>query len=118
MVIGGGVAGLSAVGTAKNMGAIVRCFDTRAAVREQVETFGAEFLEVNVTVGTAVLTECLCFCIDNGASAIRNRPANRIMLSPQNNPDPLIFLLYKISFVLIIVIATSKRLYNLCIGPT
>ncbi|GBN41463.1 NAD(P) transhydrogenase, mitochondrial [Araneus ventricosus] len=48
LVIGGGVAGLSAVGTAKNMGAIVRAFDTRAAVKEQVESFGAEFLEVNV----------------------------------------------------------------------
>ncbi|GFS41373.1 NAD(P) transhydrogenase, mitochondrial [Nephila pilipes] len=48
LVIGGGVAGLSAIGTAKNMGAIVRGFDTRAAVKEQVESFGAEFLEVNV----------------------------------------------------------------------
>ena len=48
LVIGGGVAGLSAVGTAKNMGAIVRAFDTRAAVKEQVESFGAEFLEVKV----------------------------------------------------------------------
>lgn len=48
LVIGGGVAGLSAVGTAKNMGAIVRVFDTRAAVKEQVESFGAEFLEVHV----------------------------------------------------------------------
>jgi NAD/NADP transhydrogenase alpha subunit len=50
LVIGGGVAGLSAIGTAKNMGAIVRGFDTRAAVKEQVESFGAEFLEVNLTV--------------------------------------------------------------------
>lgn len=50
LVIGGGVAGLSAIGTAKNMGAIVRGFDTRAAVKEQVESFGAEFLEVNVKV--------------------------------------------------------------------
>lgn len=50
MVIGGGVAGLSAIGTAKNMGAIVRGFDTRSAVKEQVESFGAEFLEVNVKV--------------------------------------------------------------------
>ena len=46
LVIGGGVAGLSAIGTAKNLGAIVRGFDTRSAVREQVESFGAEFLEV------------------------------------------------------------------------
>lgn len=36
LIIGGGVAGLSAIGTAKNMGAIVRVFDTRAAVGEQV----------------------------------------------------------------------------------
>ncbi|MPC34716.1 NAD(P) transhydrogenase, mitochondrial [Portunus trituberculatus] len=48
LVIGGGVAGLAAIGQAKNMGAIVRAFDTRAAVKEQVESFGAEFLEVNV----------------------------------------------------------------------
>ena len=48
LVIGGGVAGLSAVVTAKNLGAIVRAFDTRAAVREQVESLGAEFLEVNM----------------------------------------------------------------------
>lgn len=48
LVIGGGVAGLAAIGTAKNMGAIVRAFDTRAAVKEQVESFGAEFLEVSV----------------------------------------------------------------------
>ena len=44
------MAGLSSIGTAKNMGAIVRGFDTRAAVREQVESFGAEFLEVSVKV--------------------------------------------------------------------
>lgn len=50
LVIGGGVAGLSAIGTAKNMGAIVRGFDTRAAVKEQVESFGAEFLSVEVEV--------------------------------------------------------------------
>ena len=43
---GGGVAGLSAIATARNMGAIVRGFDTRAAVKEQVQSLGAEFLEV------------------------------------------------------------------------
>ena len=50
MVIGGGVAGLSSIGTAKNMGAIVRGFDTRPEVKEQVESLGAEFLEVNIKV--------------------------------------------------------------------
>lgn len=43
---GGGVAGLSAIATARNMGAIVRGFDTRAAVKEQVQSLGAEFLEI------------------------------------------------------------------------
>ncbi|WP_323845316.1 Re/Si-specific NAD(P)(+) transhydrogenase subunit alpha [Microbulbifer magnicolonia] len=48
LVIGAGVAGLSAIGTAKSMGAIVRAFDTRAEVREQVESMGAEFLTVEI----------------------------------------------------------------------
>jgi len=48
LVIGGGVAGLAAIQTAKNMGAIVRGFDTRAAVKEQVESMGGEFLTVNI----------------------------------------------------------------------
>ncbi|KAK9824598.1 hypothetical protein WJX72_011597 [[Myrmecia] bisecta] len=48
LVIGGGVAGLSAIGTAKNMGAIVRVFDTRPAVAEQAKSLGAEFLTVEI----------------------------------------------------------------------
>ncbi len=44
LVIGGGVAGLAAVQTAKGLGAIVRAFDTRPAVKEQVESLGGEFL--------------------------------------------------------------------------
>ena len=47
LVIGAGIAGLSAIGTAKNLGAIVRAFDTRSAVKEEVESMGAEFLELN-----------------------------------------------------------------------
>ncbi|XP_028401646.1 NAD(P) transhydrogenase, mitochondrial-like [Dendronephthya gigantea] len=46
LVIGGGVAGLSAVINAKGLGAIVRAFDTREAVKEQVQSLGAEFLEI------------------------------------------------------------------------
>lgn len=46
LVIGGGVAGLSAIGTARNMGAIVRGYDVRPAVKEQVQSLGGEFLEV------------------------------------------------------------------------
>ena len=48
LVIGGGVAGLSSIATAKSLGAIVRGFDTRSAVKEQVESLGAEFLEVKM----------------------------------------------------------------------
>ncbi|ORY26964.1 NAD(P) transhydrogenase beta subunit-domain-containing protein [Naematelia encephala] len=48
LVIGGGVAGLSAITTAKRMGAIVRGFDTRPVVKEQVESLGAEFLTVEI----------------------------------------------------------------------
>jgi NAD(P) transhydrogenase subunit alpha len=47
LVIGAGVAGLSAIGTARGLGAIVRAFDTRPAVKEQVESMGAEFLELS-----------------------------------------------------------------------
>eukprot|EP00985_Skeletonema_marinoi_P003183 scaffold1323_cov106-Skeletonema_marinoi.AAC.2 len=44
LVIGAGVAGLAAIATASNMGAIVRAFDTRLECREQVESLGGEFL--------------------------------------------------------------------------
>lgn len=47
MVIGAGVAGLSAIGAATSLGAIVRAFDTRPEVKEQVESMGAEFLELD-----------------------------------------------------------------------
>ncbi|KAK9879808.1 hypothetical protein WA026_006867 [Henosepilachna vigintioctopunctata] len=48
LIIGGGVAGLAAAGQAKSMGAIVRAFDTRSAVKEQIESMGAEFLTINI----------------------------------------------------------------------
>jgi NAD(P) transhydrogenase subunit alpha len=49
LVIGAGVAGLAAIGAARGLGAIVRAFDTRPVVREQVQSMGAEFLEVTLT---------------------------------------------------------------------
>ncbi len=48
LVIGAGVAGLAAIGAARGLGAIVRAFDTRAEVREQVQSMGADFLEVSL----------------------------------------------------------------------
>ena len=44
LVIGAGVAGLAAIGTAKGLGAIVRAFDVRPEVAEQVQSMGADFL--------------------------------------------------------------------------
>ncbi len=47
LVIGAGVAGLAAIGAARSLGAVVRAFDTRPGVREQIESLGAEFLELS-----------------------------------------------------------------------
>ena len=44
LVIGAGVAGLAAIGTAQSLGAVVRAFDVRPEVSEQIESMGAEFL--------------------------------------------------------------------------
>lgn len=48
LVIGAGVAGLASIGTANSLGAVVRAFDTRPEVKEQVQSMGAEFLEINI----------------------------------------------------------------------
>ena len=48
LVIGAGVAGLAAIGTARSLGAIVRAFDTRKEVAEQIESMGATFLTVEI----------------------------------------------------------------------
>ncbi|MDY0970882.1 Re/Si-specific NAD(P)(+) transhydrogenase subunit alpha [Siccibacter turicensis] len=47
MVIGAGVAGLAAIGAASSLGAIVRAFDTRPEVKDQVKSMGGEFLELD-----------------------------------------------------------------------
>jgi H+-translocating NAD(P) transhydrogenase subunit alpha len=47
LVIGAGVAGLAAIGTSRSLGAIVRGFDTRLEVAEQIESMGGEFLKLD-----------------------------------------------------------------------
>lgn len=47
LVLGAGVAGLQAIATAKRLGAIVSAFDVRTAAKEQVQSLGATFIEVN-----------------------------------------------------------------------
>ncbi|XZG69353.1 Re/Si-specific NAD(P)(+) transhydrogenase subunit alpha [Chitinibacteraceae bacterium HSL-7] len=49
LVIGAGVAGLQAIATAKRLGAVVEVFDVRPATREQVESLGARFVEVELS---------------------------------------------------------------------
>jgi NAD(P) transhydrogenase subunit alpha len=48
LVIGAGVAGLQAIATARRLGAMVTGYDTRAVVKEQVQSLGAKFLEIDV----------------------------------------------------------------------
>ena len=52
-VIGAGVAGLQAIGTAKRLGAVVEAYDTRPAVKEQVESLGAKFAELGLAAKDA-----------------------------------------------------------------
>ncbi|MFQ5519680.1 MAG: Re/Si-specific NAD(P)(+) transhydrogenase subunit alpha, partial [Mariprofundus sp.] len=51
LVMGAGVAGLQAIATARRLGAMVEAFDVRAAAREQVESLGAKFVEVQTEEG-------------------------------------------------------------------
>jgi NAD(P) transhydrogenase subunit alpha len=52
-VIGAGVAGLQAIATAKRLGAVVQAYDVRPAVKEQIESLGAKFVEMELETGTA-----------------------------------------------------------------
>jgi NAD(P) transhydrogenase subunit alpha len=47
-IVGAGVAGLQAIGTAKRLGAVVEAYDTRPVVKEQVESLGAKFVELGL----------------------------------------------------------------------
>ncbi len=53
LVMGAGVAGLQAIATARRLGAQVWGYDVRAAVKEQVESLGAKFLELDLTIADA-----------------------------------------------------------------
>ncbi|HUW81399.1 MAG TPA: Re/Si-specific NAD(P)(+) transhydrogenase subunit alpha [Phycisphaerae bacterium] len=53
LVVGAGVAGLQAIATARRLGAVVSAYDIRAAVKEQVESLGARFVELAIDAGDA-----------------------------------------------------------------
>lgn len=50
LIMGAGVAGLQAIATAKRLGSVVQAFDTRAAAKEEVESLGAKFVEVEGSI--------------------------------------------------------------------
>ena len=51
LILGAGVAGLQAIATARRLGSVVSAYDVRSAVKEQIESLGAKF--VNITIGTS-----------------------------------------------------------------
>lgn len=51
LIIGAGVAGLQAIATARRLGAVVQAYDVRPAVKEQIESLGAEFIELQIDAG-------------------------------------------------------------------
>lgn len=53
LVIGAGVAGLQAIATSRRLGAVVQAYDVRPAVKEQVESLGARFVELDLDTGDA-----------------------------------------------------------------
>ncbi len=53
LILGAGVAGLQAISTARRLGAVVEAFDTRAAVKEEVKSLGAKFVEVEGAADSA-----------------------------------------------------------------
>src|SRR5256714_12044795 len=53
LVVGAGVAGLQAIATARRIGAVVEAFDTRPVVKEQVQSLGATFVEIDVHIEDA-----------------------------------------------------------------
>ena len=53
LVLGAGVAGLQAIATAKRLGAVVEAYDVRPAVKEEVESLGAKFVQIEVQLEDA-----------------------------------------------------------------
>jgi NAD(P) transhydrogenase subunit alpha len=53
LIVGAGVAGLQALGTARRLGAVTSAYDTRAVVKEQVQSVGAHFVELDLETGDA-----------------------------------------------------------------
>lgn len=72
LVLGAGVAGLQAVATARRLGAVVEVFDTRPAVKEEVMSLGAKFIEVE---GAADASKAGGYAVEQSADYLRRQEA-------------------------------------------
>ena len=70
LILGAGVAGLQAIATAKRLGAVVEVFDTRPAVKEEVMSLGAKFVEVE---GAADASKAGGYAVEQSAFGWFNR---------------------------------------------
>ena len=72
MILGAGVAGLQAIATAKRLGAVVEVFDTRPAVKEEVQSLGAKFIEVE---GAADASKAGGYAVEQTAEFMQRQKA-------------------------------------------
>jgi NAD(P) transhydrogenase subunit alpha len=72
MILGAGVAGLQAIATAKRLGAVVEVFDTRPAVKEEVQSLGAKFIEVE---GAADASKAGGYAVEQSAEFMERQKA-------------------------------------------
>ena len=90
LVLGAGVAGLQAIATAKRLGAVVEAYDVRPAVKEEVQSLGAKFVEIEVQAGGArarapasTRRRCRPTCSAASRSCSRTASRPRTSSSPQ-----------------------------------
>jgi NAD(P) transhydrogenase subunit alpha len=72
LILGAGVAGLQAIATAKRLGAVVEVFDTRPAVKEEVQSLGAKFVEVE---GAADASKAGGYAVEQSADFLERQKA-------------------------------------------
>ena len=88
LVVGAGVAGLAAIGTANSLGAIVRAFDARPEVAEQVESMGADFLRIDLGDGADTTASSDGYAKETGEDF--NRKAEQLYAEQAKDVDIII----------------------------
>ena len=88
LVLGAGVAGLQAIATSRRLGAVVTAFDVRAAVKEQVQSLGAKFLEVEGSADAEARGRLRARADRGGAAGAARGAARRRSRSPTSSSRP------------------------------